>query len=55
MGASELLVHAAGFHDAWMLHREEIALQRIRYLLEIMKEHEVTLSMGNGNARRSYP
>jgi len=35
---------------AWMLHneKENPLYSEFDYLLEIMKEHEVTLSMGNG-------
>ena len=45
-----LVSRGGAFMTAWMLHNEkENPLYReFDYLLEIMKEHEVTLSMGNG-------
>ncbi len=45
-----LCSRGGAFMTAWMLHNEkENPLYReFDYLLEIMKEHEVTLSMGNG-------
>ncbi len=45
-----LCSRGGAFMTAWMLHNEkENPLYReFEYLLEIMKEHEVTLSMGNG-------
>src|SRR5512136_386372 len=45
-----LVSRVGAFMTAWMLHNEkENPLYReFDYLLEIMKEHEVTLSMGNG-------
>ncbi len=45
-----LVSRGGAFMTAWMIHNEqENPLYReFDYLLEIMKEHEVTLSMGNG-------
>lgn len=45
-----LCSRGGAFLTAWMLHneRENPLYQEFDYLLEILKEHEVTLSMGNG-------
>jgi len=45
-----LVSRGGAFMTAWMIHNEqENPLYReFDYLIEIMKEHEVTLSMGNG-------
>ena len=45
-----LVSRGGAFMTAWMLHneRENPLYSEFDYLLEIMKEHEVTLSMGNG-------
>lgn len=45
-----LVSRGGAFMTAWMLHngKENPLYQEFDYLLEIMKEHEVTLSMGNG-------
>jgi len=45
-----LCSRGGAFMTAWMLHneKENPLYSEFDYLLEIMKEHEVTLSMGNG-------
>ncbi|HUU75277.1 MAG TPA: phosphomethylpyrimidine synthase ThiC [Methanoregulaceae archaeon] len=45
-----LVSRGGAFMTAWMLHnqKENPLYSEFDYLLEIMKEHEVTLSMGNG-------
>jgi phosphomethylpyrimidine synthase len=45
-----LVSRGGAFMTAWMLHneKENPLYAEFDYLLEIMKEHEVTLSMGNG-------
>jgi len=45
-----LVSRGGAFMTAWMLHneKENPLYAEYDYLLEIMKEHEVTLSMGNG-------
>ncbi|MCP1661820.1 MAG: phosphomethylpyrimidine synthase ThiC [Methanocalculus sp. MSAO_Arc1] len=45
-----LVSRGGAFMTAWMLHNEteNPLYRRYDYLLEIMKEHEVTLSFGNG-------
>ena len=45
-----LVSRGGAFMTAWMLHNEmeNPLYRRFDYLLEIMKEHEVTLSFGNG-------
>ena len=45
-----LCSRGGAFMTAWMLHneKENPLFSEFDYLLEIMKEHEVTLSMGNG-------
>ncbi|MDD1679549.1 MAG: phosphomethylpyrimidine synthase ThiC [Methanomicrobiales archaeon] len=45
-----LVSRGGAFMTAWMLHnqKENPLYSEFEYLLEIMKEHEVTLSMGNG-------
>jgi phosphomethylpyrimidine synthase len=45
-----LVSRGGAFMTAWMLHnqKENPLFSEFDYLLEIMKEHEVTLSMGNG-------
>ncbi|MDD1672031.1 MAG: phosphomethylpyrimidine synthase ThiC [Methanomicrobiales archaeon] len=45
-----LVSRGGAFMTAWMLHneKENPLYTEFDYLLEIMKEHEVTLSMGNG-------
>jgi hydroxymethylpyrimidine synthase len=45
-----LVSRGGAFMTAWMLHnqKENPLYREFDYLLEIMKEHEVTLSMGNG-------
>jgi phosphomethylpyrimidine synthase len=45
-----LVSRGGAFMTAWMLHnkKENPLFAEFDYLLEIMKEHEVTLSMGNG-------
>ena len=45
-----LCSRGGAFMTAWMLHneKENPLYTEFEYLLEIMKEHEVTLSMGNG-------
>ena len=45
-----LVSRGGAFMTAWMIHnqKENPLYAEFDYLLEIMKEHEVTLSMGNG-------
>ena len=45
-----LVSRGGAFMTAWMIHNEQEnpLYAEFDYLLEIMKEHEVTLSMGNG-------
>ena len=45
-----LVSRGGAFMTAWMIHneKENPLYSEFDYLLEIMKEHEVTLSMGNG-------
>ncbi|MDD1654815.1 MAG: phosphomethylpyrimidine synthase ThiC [Methanomicrobiales archaeon] len=45
-----LVSRGGAFMTAWMLHndRENPLYSEFDYLVEILKEHEVTLSMGNG-------
>lgn len=45
-----LVSRGGAFMSAWMLHneKENPLYSEFDYLVEIMKEHEVTLSMGNG-------
>ena len=45
-----LCSRGGAFMTAWMMHneKENPLYSEFEYLLEIMKEHEVTLSMGNG-------
>ncbi len=45
-----LVSRGGAFMTAWMLHNEQEnpLYRRFDYLLEILKEHEVTLSFGNG-------
>ena len=45
-----LVSRGGAFMTAWMLHnqRENPLYERFDYLMELLKEHEVTLSMGNG-------
>ncbi|MCL7476439.1 MAG: phosphomethylpyrimidine synthase ThiC, partial [ANME-2 cluster archaeon] len=45
-----LCSRGGAFMTAWMIHneKENPLYSEFDYLLEIMKEHEVTLSMGNG-------
>ena len=45
-----LVSRGGAFMTAWMLHneKENPLYSEFDYLLEMMKEHEVTLSMGNG-------
>jgi len=45
-----LVSRGGAFMTAWMLHneKENPLYSEFDYLLDIMKEHEVTLSMGNG-------
>lgn len=45
-----LCSRGGSFMTAWMIHneKENPLFSEFDYLLEIMKEHEVTLSMGNG-------
>ena len=45
-----LVSRGGAFMTAWMLHnkKENPLYSEFDYLMEIMKEHEVTLSMGNG-------
>jgi len=45
-----LVSRGGAFMTAWMIHNEQEnpLYSEFDYLLEIMKEHEVTLSMGNG-------
>lgn len=45
-----LVSRGGAFMTAWMLHneKENPLYSEFEYLLDIMKEHEVTLSMGNG-------
>lgn len=45
-----LVSRGGAFMTAWMLHneKENPLYSEFDYLVEIMKEHEVTLSMGNG-------
>jgi phosphomethylpyrimidine synthase len=45
-----LVSRGGAFMTAWMLHneKENPLYSEFDYLLEIMKDHEVTLSMGNG-------
>jgi phosphomethylpyrimidine synthase len=45
-----LVSRGGAFMTAWMLHneKENPLYSEFDYLIEIMKEHEVTLSMGNG-------
>ncbi len=45
-----LVSRGGAFMTAWMLHnkKENPLFAEFDYLLEIMKEHDVTLSMGNG-------
>ncbi|MEN6610950.1 MAG: phosphomethylpyrimidine synthase ThiC [Methanoregulaceae archaeon] len=45
-----LVSRGGAFMTAWMLHneKENPLYSEFDYLLEIMKEHDVTLSMGNG-------
>jgi phosphomethylpyrimidine synthase len=45
-----LVSRGGAFMTAWMLHNEQEnpLYSEFDYLIEIMKEHEVTLSMGNG-------
>ncbi len=45
-----LVSRGGAFMTAWMIHnqKENPLYEEFDYLLEIMKEHEVTLSMGNG-------